>query len=118
MAHIRGMAGHKQICIQARTRPLNQGLVTPFDRLQLYLHFDPVTLATQTVEEHLYHKYTAPLPYEDFRKLHPTILQRHVGGHSAGVVAVFQEHGELLLHGKCPTVTLPIMRAANPGPQP
>jgi hypothetical protein len=82
---------------------LNQGLASLFDRLQLYLQFDPDTLATQTVEEHLYHKYTAQLPYEDFRKLHPTILQRHVGA-NPWRCSLFKNASGNLLHGKCPTV--------------
>jgi hypothetical protein len=46
--------------------------------LQLLQRLDPVSLTTQTIGEHLMHKYTAPLPYADFQRLHPVVNQRHV----------------------------------------
>jgi hypothetical protein len=40
--------------------------------------FDPVTLGTQTIEEHLFHKYTAPMTYDEFYQFQPIMGERHV----------------------------------------
>jgi hypothetical protein len=45
---------------------------------QRYVKFEPVTLATDTLDEHLLHKYTASAPFASFAAMQMPLLERHV----------------------------------------